>query len=204
MKHKIVETSIQLFEQKGFKETSIQDIAHALGVTKGTFYYYFTSKEQVLITIHRGYIDHLMEEQMAIMNRSDWTYTEKLHGLVEMLLRNIAPRGRSARVFFREFRHLSDENLEEIRAKRDRVRFAMEEVIRSGISAGEFRPDLEADIVTLGILGACNWSYQWFNPDGQKTDKQIATVYTDMVLSGIRNDSNEYQAYNGASIVAEK
>ena len=46
MKQKIKNTSISLFEQKGFAETSIQDIVDSLGVTKGTFYYYFASKEE--------------------------------------------------------------------------------------------------------------------------------------------------------------
>ena len=47
MKGKITQVSIQLFEQKDFSETSIQDICDGPGVTKGTFYYYFTSKEEL-------------------------------------------------------------------------------------------------------------------------------------------------------------
>jgi AcrR family transcriptional regulator len=38
MKEKIIQQSIQLFGEKGFKETSIQDIVDSLSVTKGTFY----------------------------------------------------------------------------------------------------------------------------------------------------------------------
>lgn len=41
MKEKIIEVSIDLFGKHGFTETSIQDIVDGLGVTKGTFYYYF-------------------------------------------------------------------------------------------------------------------------------------------------------------------
>ena len=60
VKEKITAQSIRLFEKKGFTETSIQDIVDSLGVTKGTFYYYFSSKEELLMDIHLGYIDELL------------------------------------------------------------------------------------------------------------------------------------------------
>lgn len=55
MKDKIVEQSVLLFEKEGFSHTSIQDIVDELGVTKGTFYYYFSSKEQLLMEIQDDY-----------------------------------------------------------------------------------------------------------------------------------------------------
>lgn len=190
MKENLLQTCIQLFEKKGFSETSITDIVHALGVTKGTFYYYFTSKEQVLMTIHSRYIDGLIEQQEKILEQS-CSNIEKLESLIDMLIMNIVPKGRSARVFFRELRHLSDANLRVVREKRDHVRYAMEEVIKQGIDSGEFRAGLDAGIVTLGILGACNWSYQWFQPGGPKTDKQIANIYIDLILNGMKDRKEE-------------
>ncbi|MFB5660722.1 TetR/AcrR family transcriptional regulator [Alteribacillus sp. HJP-4] len=184
MKEEILKASIALFEEQGFTETSIQEITDRLDVTKGTFYYYFTSKEQVLMTIHSRYIDHLLKEQKHIMN-CPASSRKKLERLVHMLISNIAPQGRSARVFFREIRHLSDKHLEEVRPKRDQIRLGMKQVIVEGIKAGEFRKDLEADIVTLGILGSCNWTYQWFHPDGEKSDIEIAQIYVNMILEGI-------------------
>lgn len=129
MKEKILLTCVQLFEQQGFSETSIQDIVDAQRVTKGTFYYYFTSKEQVLMTIHRMYIDTLLEQQQKIMSDPATTNEDKLRQLIHMLITNIIPRGGSARVFYREFRHLSEKHLQEVRPKRDQIRFAIQQVI---------------------------------------------------------------------------
>ncbi|MRG86799.1 TetR/AcrR family transcriptional regulator [Salinibacillus xinjiangensis] len=185
MKEKIISTCIKCFEQKGFSETSIQDVVDELGVTKGTFYYYFSSKEQVLMTIHRKYIDTLLEQQESIILDSTLTNKGKLQGLIHMLITNIKPQGNSARVFFREFRHLKESHLEEVREKRDQVRLAMEIVIKTGMEQGEFRPDLEPDIVTLGILGACNWSYQWYQPEGHFMDTEVADIFLDMICKGI-------------------
>ncbi|MEQ6375652.1 TetR/AcrR family transcriptional regulator [Bacillaceae bacterium S4-13-56] len=185
MKERMLQTCIQLFEEKGFSETSIQDIVEAEGVTKGTFYYYFSSKEEVLMTIHRLYIDTLLEQQAVILSNPSLTNGEKLRQLIGMLVSNIAPHGDSARVFFRELRHLSAEHLEEVRPKRDRVRKGMQKVIEAGVSAGEFRSDLDPSIVTLGILGACNWTYQWFNPYGRVSADEVADTYMKMIGEGI-------------------
>ncbi|WP_158735515.1 TetR/AcrR family transcriptional regulator [Alteribacillus sp. YIM 98480] len=191
MKEDIIKTSIQLFEQQGFSETSIQDIVQTLGVTKGTFYYYFNSKEQVLMTIHSLYIDNVLEQQKTILKNKHLRHVEKLHQLIDMLITNISPRGQSARVFFREFRHLSESHLNEVRPKRDEIRNAIEKVIIDGMQAGVFRQNLKPDIITLGILGACNWTYQWFNPEGKTSDKEVASIYVDMILNGISTEQNK-------------
>lgn len=185
MKEKITEESIRLFEKKGFSETSIQEIVDALGVTKGTFYYYFSNKEELLMDIHLSYIDGLLHHQESILNDSTKNCKEKLFEIVYLLIHTIQDQGPSARVFFREMRHLSKENLETIIPKRDNIRFNIERLLREGVERGEFRPDLKVEIVTFGILGITNWSYQWFNPKGEVTDREVAEIFVKMILSGI-------------------
>lgn len=186
VKEKIIEISIVLFEKKGFSETSIQDIVNELDVTKGTFYYYFKSKEELLMDIHLCYIGDLIEKQKEIMDDSGKDCKTKLHDVVFMLINNIEKEGASARVFFREMRHLNDDHLSLIIPKRDLVRSQLQELIELGIRTGEFRADLRPEIVTFAILGACNWSYQWFNPNGSVPDYEVAKVYLEVFLNGIK------------------
>jgi len=184
VKEKIIEYSIQLFEKKGFSETSIQDIVNSIGVTKGSFYYYFSSKEELLMDIHLRYIDELLGRQEQILADPS-TSKQKLFETVYMLISSIKTKGTSARIFFREMRHLSDARLAQIIDKRDEFRLNVERLIREGIEIGEFRKDLNPVIVTFGILGAANWSYQWFNPDGKVSDREVAEIFVEMILKGI-------------------
>ncbi|SES01623.1 TetR/AcrR family transcriptional regulator [Salipaludibacillus aurantiacus] len=185
MKEKILAKSIGLFEKKGFSETSIQDIVDVLGVTKGTFYYYFKSKEELLMDIHLRYISDIVEHQKKIIEDTGKDSRTKLFDIVYMLLKSIETQGASARVFFREMRHLSDKHLEEIIPKRDQFFDQLKAMIEEGMSKGEFRSDLRSDIVTFAVLGACNWSYQWFNPNGPVPDYEIAEIYLEIFLNGI-------------------
>ncbi|WP_088007338.1 TetR/AcrR family transcriptional regulator [Indiicoccus explosivorum] len=184
MKERITEQSIVLFEQKGFSETSVQDIVEALGVTKGTFYYYFTSKEQLLMEIHLNYIGRLLARQEAIIKNSG-SAKEKIARIIGLLISDIQDYGPSARVFFREIRHLAENNAEEVRQQRDRFRLAIEEVLRQGRDSGEFKPEIVPSITAFAVLGVTNWSYQWFNPAGDVPPERLAEIYTELILHGI-------------------
>lgn len=190
MKQKIIETGIRLFDQNGFKSTSVQDIVQSLDVTKGTFYYYFTSKEELLKDIHLYYIDGLVKQQEGIIQDSSTTITKKLYLIVSMLILNIRMERPSARIFTREIRHLSEKYIEEIKEKRALFRKNTQKLIEDGIFQGEFKTGLRSDIVTMGILGITNWSYYWFNPAGEVTEEKVIEIFIDMILNGIsKNDS---------------
>lgn len=186
MKEKITGQSIHLFEKKGFSETSIQDIVESIGVTKGTFYYYFSSKEELLLDIHLGYINELLLHQERILNDTLKSCKEKLFEIVNMLITNIKTQGQAAKIFFREMKNLSEERLAQVVPRRDQFRFNIERLIEEGKNLGEFRPDLNASIVTFGILGITNWSYQWFNPKGKSSDSEVAGIFVEMILKGIQ------------------
>ena len=82
-------------------------------------------------------------------------------------------------------RNLSDESLSEIIPKRDQFRLNIEKLIEEGKQNGEFRANLNSPIIAFGILGVTNWSYQWFNPDGSISDREVAGIFTEMILKGI-------------------
>lgn len=184
MKEDITQQSILLFEEKGFSETSIQDIVEALGVTKGTFYYYFPSKEQLLMEIHLGYIEDLLERQKMIQQKQ-LSNREKLTQVIALLITDIVNNGPSGKVFFREMRHLCEKNAMEVKKKREKFRKNLEKIISEGIAQNEFRRVLEPDIIAFAILGVTNWSYQWFNPSGEISADRLADIYSDLILNGI-------------------
>ncbi|NIK15968.1 AcrR family transcriptional regulator [Saccharococcus thermophilus] len=185
MKEKIMVASIALFEQKGFSETSIQDIVDMLGVTKGTFYYYFKSKEELLMDIHLRYIEGLLEKQKNIMDDSTKTVKEKVFEIVYMLIHSIEKQGRQARIFFREMKHLNEEHLKKIVEKRDLFRYNLQSLIEEGMRNGELRDDFPPSIATLTVLGAANWSYQWFRPDRELSDFEVAKQMVAILLEGM-------------------
>src|SRR5690554_5228005 len=117
MKEEITRHSVKLFQQKGFSETSIQDIVDSLEVTKGTFYYYFKSKEQLLMDIHSRYIDDLLTRQKKIIEHEQ-NCQSKIVNIIALLICDIKTQRSNGRVYFREMRNLSTENADIIKEKR--------------------------------------------------------------------------------------
>ncbi|AMV10885.1 TetR family transcriptional regulator [Geobacillus thermoleovorans] len=186
MKERLREVAIELFERKGFKETSVQEIVEAIGATKGAFYYYYKSKEELLCDICVSYLDDLLRQQACIVQDPEKSCTEKLRAIVHMVICNIRTRKKSARIFFREMRHLADDHLTEIRAKRRLFRKRYEQLVREGIARGEFKPSLHAEMITFGLLGITNWSYYWFRPDGGISEEELTDIFVDFILHGIK------------------
>ncbi|WP_101846067.1 TetR/AcrR family transcriptional regulator [Halobacillus sp. Marseille-P3879] len=187
-KDKMIDTCIALFGRKGFRETSIQDIVDANGMTKGTFYYYFKSKEDVLVYIHDTFISDLLTKQEKINRNIEWSSREKLYAVVEMMIENIAEGADSAMVFFREIRNLSDKKTGEILPKREQFQKNIQSIIEEGINRGEFRSDLRADMLSYAILGIANWSYFWYEPDGEVKEKELTDIYMNIILQGIEEE----------------
>ena len=60
-KQELLDAALQLFNEKGYEGTTINDIIKKVGVTKGAFYYYFSSKEEILNVLSEQQADILME-----------------------------------------------------------------------------------------------------------------------------------------------
>ena len=61
----IIQTSERLFRENGYASTSVDAIIKEMGVAKGTFYYYFKSKEEVLPAI----VDHTLDQIVAMVEQ---------------------------------------------------------------------------------------------------------------------------------------
>jgi len=77
MKDRIIDESIRLFLKTGFKGTSIQHITDTVGITKGAFYWYFKSKDELLETIIEKYDRDNLERLYAHMKTMEGTFLTK-------------------------------------------------------------------------------------------------------------------------------
>lgn len=82
---KIVDVANKLFYQRGYNQTSFAEIAEAVGIPKGNFYYYFKSKDDLLAAV----IDHRIMQMTSMLAEWDAQYNqpkERLHRFISMLL----------------------------------------------------------------------------------------------------------------------
>ncbi|MDG5816312.1 TetR/AcrR family transcriptional regulator [Chitinispirillales bacterium ANBcel5] len=81
-KQDFLNTALELFNTRGYEKTTVNDIIKAMGVSKGAFYHYFQSKEDVIEQISENYADHVLRVLGQIAHRTDLNAVEKLNVMI--------------------------------------------------------------------------------------------------------------------------
>ena len=180
----IVAAAAELFARKGFGATSLDDIAEVLGASKASLYYHIRNKEEILRLIFLTVLT-VSEEPLRQIVESSLPAREKLCRAIEHQTAVAADRSPAMTVFYREQPHLTGPFAREIILRKKAYERYFERIIEEGQEAGVFQPDVDAKIVTFGLLGMCNWLSQWYKAGGQYTPHQIAEVFERMVGPGL-------------------
>lgn len=185
-KDEIVDLAARLFQTKGYHETSVQEIADEVALTKASLYYYIRSKEDLLFEIHERFINFVLERA----RESDQTTSarERLANVVRDVLQVIRDYRAHVTVFFRERYGLSPERAAIIAAKRREYEQFVEQIVVDGIRNGEFRSSLDPKVVTMAVFGMCNWTYQWYRPSGRLSAGEIVDQFTGLLFDGLAAD----------------
>lgn len=180
----IRDAAARIFHEKGYAATSIQDIADAVGILKGSLYYYIDTKEDLLFEVIKGAHDRGLEE-LEKWRQVDASPATRLRAAIEghvvSNLHNLMAVG----VFFHDFRSLSPDRRAEIIRDRDVYDDNLRQLVKDGQAAGEFAPELDPPLMVMGMLGMMNWVYQWYRPDGRLSPAEIASSFADLVLGGL-------------------
>ncbi|MFX3625630.1 MAG: TetR/AcrR family transcriptional regulator [Ectobacillus sp.] len=88
-KRRIMEEATKLFAQKGYLSTSIQDIVECSGISKGSFYNYFQSKEELMISMIQHYHETMMKKMAEIEQDSTLTPKESFMKQVKIQLEGL-------------------------------------------------------------------------------------------------------------------
>lgn len=178
----ILRTAGRLFNQKGFRETSLNDLADELQVTKPTLYYYVENKEDILFQCLHTAIIELLDKTDAILDSAN-NGIEKLTDFIHLFIS----------VFDDEFGRclarpgpepLSDKYLAQIEPLFVRLDASMREMIDDGIADGSMRA-CNAKITAFTLFGAINWMTRWYQPEGEMTTRQVADEMARLFIHGL-------------------
>ena len=172
----------RLFAERGYHGTSMDALAQALGVQKGSLYSLTGSKQELLYQTMREGARAFHAALDAVPD--DAAAVERVRLALRGHLRVVAEQLDVATVFTREWRYLEGEHRAEIVAERRRYEERWRALFREGVESGGLRTDLDAGAATLLVLSAANWAYTWLER-GRDTD-ELADRFTAIVVDGIR------------------
>lgn len=177
------ESAVEAMYELGYENATIDRIVLSAGLTKGSFYHHFTSKEELLAEIHNDFMDAHLEELRGIA-ASTRSPADKISLTIHCLVAGAKKYQKEEAIFFEEHRKLRGDRFREVKEKRDEFRNILSQFISEGMEDGTFRTVPDAKVMSFGIVGMASWTYLWINDRGLSPD-QIADMYAKTVLEGL-------------------
>ncbi|MGH2349557.1 MAG: TetR/AcrR family transcriptional regulator [bacterium] len=179
----LIAAAIRLFRECGYHATSMQDLAEAVGVQRGSLYHYITAKEDLLWAIMDRTFARLLGAVEPVA-KGNGTAAERLRRAIAAHLEVAAAVPDEMTILHVELKSLGNARRRQMVALRDRYEDLFRAMIRDGIRAGEFSK-IDAKGSVFAILGACNWFTQWYRPGGTVSHAAFARIFADLFIDGL-------------------
>ncbi len=179
-KDEILKSALSVLAEKGYHGTTMEDIANHLLMTKGSIYYYFKGKQ-----------DLVFQSQIKILNQSiqnveevkekDLTIDEKLKTVIIRHIEYSLHEKSGFLLMVNPAEIFSEEQLTKIIQLREQYASCYDSLIEEGIEAGYFAVD-NISIARNILLGAMNWVTQWYSADGELDEQAFAASVVDYIM----------------------
>lgn len=181
-KLEILRGASDAFRRFGFEQTGTREIAETIGMTPGSLYYYFKNKGEIIAYCQETALARLLAEDRRILRLRDRA-DHKLQLLIEAQLRLMLEDLYSSAGHI-EFRNVPKRMLRRILEKRSAHESLVRRLIRKGIEQRLFQK-VDVRLSALAILGALNWTVQWYTPEGPSNPQEIAREFSNLFVNGL-------------------
>lgn len=182
-KQDLLEAASHLFEQKGYKGTSIRDIAKATDTSISNIYHHFGNKEGLWKTIHETSVMDLPDKlRNALASETDPLLRFK--SLLKAHLEVANEYRRESRIFFLHYDPIDPArnkiNIELQNSILDIYVDELTKLKRQGVIKTH-----HTKIMALNILGVLNWVLRWYRLDGKLKPKKVHEEIINFILGGM-------------------
>jgi TetR/AcrR family transcriptional regulator, cholesterol catabolism regulator len=184
-RQEVVDAAAAIFRRKGYVATTTQDIGDALGILKGSIYYYIDTKDDLLFAVISEAHSRI-EESLALARADEGPVLDRLRLFVRRNVETAIADQDKAAVFNTEFRFLGEERQASVIALRDRYEEFLRRLLREGQSEGVVCPDLDVRVASSGMLSMVTSVASWYRPRGRDAEHLVVLNLVEMATSSVQ------------------
>lgn len=167
---KIIQVATKLMGAEGYHAISIQTIADAVGVTKGTIFHYFKNKEGILLAILDEIAPSAMKKLGTIVENEKLNGVEKLEAVIRLDLDLVTKKSNFLKLLLSESRHLSNKNRRIYQHYQRKYVDLTEDIVKQvQREHRNYFKQMNPRIVAQAVLGMCLWATMWLRVGGKKS-----------------------------------
>jgi len=192
----LIAAALELFVERGFAATRLDDVAARAGVSKGTVYLYFPSKEELFKQVVRTGIVPVLEEGAVLLEQHRGSAAELLRALLVGWWERIGATQLAGipKLMMSEAGNFPDLAAFYYETVIQRGRGLLAEILRRGMASGEFRPlnpDIAADVIIAPPLMLAVWRHSFATccPQVGRDPAAFIETHIDLLLNGLRRGS---------------
>lgn len=175
----------ELFATRGYTQTTVRDIADSAGILSGSLYHHFKSKEAMLSEILQTFLTDLQGDFDEIVEQQD-APGEALEGLVRSSFAMIHAYPHAVALYQNEASLLGHlPQFDFVAASARDIEQLWLRVLDAGCKSGDFRKDVEINLVYRFIRDSIWNSVRWYNPRGRLQHQKVADQYISMLHGGL-------------------
>lgn len=186
----LVRVAVMLFKEKGYKATTLNDIAKAANLDRASVYYYMGSKDEFFEEVTKGSADKNIAEVERLLRMRSLDPIQKLEKLIELLMVSYDECYPYIYVYIQEQMHVVGESdskwAQDMEHQTHRFEKAVLTLLTQGVEKGLLRADVIPALAANAIFGMLNWTHRWHKPGGKYDAVQIAQTFSSLFFNGMR------------------
>jgi AcrR family transcriptional regulator len=183
-RQEVLAKAVTIFGTRGYRATSMNDIAAEVGLSKPALYHYFSGKEELLVSV----FEDVLRDNITQAHRIVTEGTSAATALRKTLVERVAYTCRNTpilQVFYEEEAELPPLLRARVTEGRRQYQRVLTDLIERGVAEGAFELATSPTIVANSFIGACNWAYKWYQPGGPKSPGELGEDIADLLLRSI-------------------
>lgn len=183
-KVQIQNAAAALFREKGYRGTTMRDIARYVGIEASSLYNHIKSKQELLREMLMN-LANCFTEQMSKVNESDLNALERLKLLIRFHVSMTINHTDAISIIPSEWGHLEEPSLDQYSTLRSNYEAAFRQIVEECISEGYFEP-VNSEIALFSILSTLRWLYVWYAQHNTLEAEELEQQIIHCLLSGLK------------------
>ena len=173
-----------IFAKKGYKATSVREIAEKAGINKATIYHYFSSKEEMLFKI----MDNAMEEALKNLEKiraENIDPMTKLENVLKFYSKYYVSKQADLILLVNELNSLKEEYKNLLIEKERKYVELMKSILFELKEKGMLKDELPITVIVFTFFSIIHYTIKWYNPKGEIKVEELSKYFVDIFTQGI-------------------